>query len=304
MIRVYRFTMRDREMAAAIVAGDPAGLAGVHDRYAAALHAYCRALLTDPGEAADAVRDTFIVATGMLAHLRDPDRLRPWLYAVARNECHRRLRAADAAGDGPIGPEGAVDGAEAADGADAADAAVPAADETSDATRGPADIAAASHRSEPRELVEGALATLNPGERDIAELNLRHDLDDADLAAMFGASRNQAHATASRARKQFDASLGALLVASAGPEFCPELDALLAGWDGKLTAALRTLLNKHQKRCSVCGERTRRMLPQVTLFGLLPVLALPDGVWPQVVGLVTDASPAGAANRAHIAERA
>ena len=51
--------MRDTDMVAAIVAGDPAGLAAAYERYAAGLHAYCRSLLTETAGAADAVRDTF-----------------------------------------------------------------------------------------------------------------------------------------------------------------------------------------------------------------------------------------------------
>src|SRR6202451_336207 len=94
----YRWPMRDREMVAAIVAGDPAGLAAAYDSYATALHAYCRSLLREPADAADAVQDTFLIAAAKLAGLRDPDRLRPWLYAVARNERHRRLRARAAMG--------------------------------------------------------------------------------------------------------------------------------------------------------------------------------------------------------------
>src|SRR5450755_5059352 len=89
----YGWPMRDREMVAAIVAGDRAGLAAAYDRYAAALHGYCRSLLAEPADAADAVQDTFLIAVAKLGGLRDPDRLRPWLYAVARNECFRRLRA-------------------------------------------------------------------------------------------------------------------------------------------------------------------------------------------------------------------
>src|ERR1700733_11519813 len=84
--------MRDSEMVAAVVAGDPEGLASVYDRYAGSLHAYCRTLLAE-ADAAGAVQDTFIIAAAKLEGLRDPDRLRPWLYAVARNECHRRQRA-------------------------------------------------------------------------------------------------------------------------------------------------------------------------------------------------------------------
>ncbi len=86
--------MLDREIVAAIVAGDPAGLEAAYDRYAPGLYAYCRSLLTEPADAADAVQDTFIIAAGKLSALRDQERLRPWLYAVARNECRHRLRSA------------------------------------------------------------------------------------------------------------------------------------------------------------------------------------------------------------------
>jgi RNA polymerase sigma factor (sigma-70 family) len=88
--------MEDPEVVASIVAGDPAGLAEAYDRYALPLYSYCRSLLREPADAADAVQDTFLVATAKLRDLRDPARLRPWLYAVARNECLRRLRAGSA----------------------------------------------------------------------------------------------------------------------------------------------------------------------------------------------------------------
>jgi DNA-directed RNA polymerase specialized sigma24 family protein len=100
--------MQDPELVAAIVNGDPDGLAEVYDRYAASLYAYCRSLLPDPhppGEAADAVADTFTIAAAKLEGLRDPDQLGSWLHAVARNECLRRLGAAGlgAAGLGAAG---------------------------------------------------------------------------------------------------------------------------------------------------------------------------------------------------------
>src|SRR5580704_16257557 len=128
--------MPDREVVAAIVGGEPGGLAEAYDTYAAALYSYCRSMLP-PGaesgaaassgtfgdlsgrggtggsgrgssgrggpdglgdEAAEAVRDTFIVAVSKLSGLRDPDRLGAWLHAVARNECLRRLQARNPAG--------------------------------------------------------------------------------------------------------------------------------------------------------------------------------------------------------------
>jgi DNA-directed RNA polymerase specialized sigma24 family protein len=93
--------MQDRALVAAIVAGDPARLAETYDRYAAPLYTYCRFMLPGPdpmGHAASAVQDTFIVATAKLGGLRDPDKLRSWLHAVARNECLRQLGADSGAG--------------------------------------------------------------------------------------------------------------------------------------------------------------------------------------------------------------
>ena len=91
--------MQDRELVAAIAAGDPEGLAEAYDRYAATLYTYCRFMLPDPdpmGSSAEALQDTFIIAASRLQGLRDPDRLGSWLQAVARNECLRRLGAGKA----------------------------------------------------------------------------------------------------------------------------------------------------------------------------------------------------------------
>ena len=80
-------------MVEAILAGREAGMAAAYDRYAPALYGYCRSLLGEPADAADVVQETFIIAAGRLGGLRDHGRLRPWLYAVARNECRHRLRS-------------------------------------------------------------------------------------------------------------------------------------------------------------------------------------------------------------------
>ena len=83
--------MRETEIVASIVAGDPNGLALAYGQYADPLYKFCRSVLGDPADAADAVQDTFVVAAAKLGGLRDPGRLRPWLFAVARNECRHQL---------------------------------------------------------------------------------------------------------------------------------------------------------------------------------------------------------------------
>ena len=64
--------MLDSQIVAAVVAGDPEGLAAAYDRYAAPLYAFCHSLLNDQADAADAVQDTFIIASARLDRLRIP----------------------------------------------------------------------------------------------------------------------------------------------------------------------------------------------------------------------------------------
>jgi RNA polymerase sigma factor (sigma-70 family) len=269
--------MQDRDIVAAIVAGQPGGLAAAYDRYAQPLHAYCCTMLGEPSDAADAVQDTFVIAAAKLAGLRDPNRLRPWLYAVARNECHRRLRGRATAM--PL-------------------------DDADDMADSAPDIGEAAEQAELRQLVRSALGGLNPGEREIIELNLRHELDGAELATVLGVPRNQAHALASRARTQFETALGALLVARTGQDACPYLATILDGWNGELTPLLRKRINRHIENCEICDERKRHELSPAALLSLLPVALLPVGLRRELVRLVADRSPVAAEHRDLVVRRA
>ncbi len=269
--------MEDPEVVAAIVAGDPAGLAEAYDRYAMPLYSYCRSILREPADAADAVQDTFLVATAKLRDLRDRARLRPWLYAVARNECLRRLRAGTA---------------------------LSALEEAADIPAETAEVGVAIERAEVLQLVRAAIDGLNPGERDVIELSLIQELDADELADALGVSRNHAHALLSRARGQLERSLGALIVARTGREACADLDAMLAGWDGQLTVLMRKRISRHIEQCEVCGERKRRELTPALFVGAVPMAAMLPGFREQVLRVLADRSPAGVAHRLTVANRA
>jgi RNA polymerase sigma factor (sigma-70 family) len=269
--------MQDREVVAAIVAGDPEGMAQAYDRYALPLYSYCRSLLREPADAADAVQDTFLIATAKLGGLRDPGKLRSWLYAVARNECYRRLRAREATS---------------------------ALDEAGDMTAEAVDVASAIEQAEVRQFVRDAIAGLNPSERDVIELSLVQGLDGDELADALGVSRNHAHALVSRARSQLERSLGALLVARTGREACVVLDALLAGWDGQMTVLMRKRVGRHIDQCEICGELKRRELSPALFAAALPLVALMPGFRERVLKMAADNTPAGLEHRADAVLRA
>jgi len=273
--------MRDSEVVAAIVAGDPDGLAEAYDRYAAPLYTYCRSLLREPADAADAVQDTFVIAASKLAGLRDQNRLRPWLYAVARNECHRRQR-------------------------ETAGAATSALDQVPEMSDESADVTGGAERAELRTLLRSAVRGLSASEQDLIELQLRQELDVAEIAAVLGVSRNHAHALLSRARSQLEVSLGALLVARSGRADCAALAALLEDWDGELNVLMRKRINRHIERCPACTERKRRELAPALLLGAaaVPAVAMPPGLRTRVLRLASSNTPEATAHRAVLAHRA
>jgi len=278
----YGISMHDREVVAAIVAGDPAGLAEAYDRYATPLYSFCRTMLREPADAADAVQDTFVIAAPRMSGLRDPERLRSWLYAVARNECHRRLRAGSR------------------------HASI---EEAPDVTDEAADVAADVEREDLRALVRDALGGVGPTEREVLELQLRQGLSGGEVARVLGISRNHAHALLSRARDQLETSLGALVVARTGRQDCAELDAMLQDWDGVLTVLVRKRLNRHVERCRICSGRRHREVSPAMLLGIAPIAALPlmagglpAGFRDQLLRMATGNSPAAVAHRAAVAK--
>jgi RNA polymerase sigma factor (sigma-70 family) len=279
--------MGDSEVVASIVAGDPEGLAEAYDRYADPLYRYCRSMLSDPADAADAVQDTFVIAASRLAGLREPERLRAWLYAVARNECLRILRAKK--------PTSAL------------------ADVTDDA----AHVGEDTERAELRALLENAVGGLNPTEREVIELQLRQGLEPAEVATVLGVSRNHAHSLLSRARNQLEICLGVLLVGRAGREDCSELSSMLTGWDGRLTALLRKRVHRHIEQCATCSTRRAFELRPAMLLGLSPAVAIgaaaaesfrlaapvPAGLKAHTLALASGQGPAAIAHRAAVLGR-
>ena len=283
--------MRDSEVVASIVAGDALGLAAAYDRYADPLYKYCRTLLGDPADAADAVQDTFVIAASRLGGLRDPDRLRPWLYAVARNEALRILRSKKRTS---------------------------ALDEARGMTDDSGDVAADAERADLRALLEDAAAGLNPGEREVIELQLRQGLETAEVATVLGVSRNHAHALLARARDQLETCLAVLLVGRAGGGECDELGALLSGWDGRLTILLRKRVHRHIERCATCAASQAHELRPAMLLDLSPGAALaagaaislrlaagaPEGLRAHTITLATGQGVGAVAHRAAVLSRA
>lgn len=252
----------DASLVAGVLAGDRQAFASVYEKYADRLHDFAFSMLRNPVEAQDCVADSFVVMAEKVGQLRDPSRLRPWLYSVVRNECLRTLRAR---------------GREAHD--DEWLEAMP------DQGRGPEDqVADDAVQAELRELVWAAVEGLNDRDRALIDLHLRQGLEGAELAAAMDVTPANAYVMLSRARDQVERALGALLIARRGSEDCAELGVLLNDWDGTFSPLIRKRVARHIDGCEVCETRRKLMVSPLALLAGVPAFAAPPSLRDRVLG--------------------
>jgi RNA polymerase sigma factor (sigma-70 family) len=244
----------DAALVRAAAAGDRAAFAAIYDRYADRLHGFCVGMLRDREAAADCVQDVFVTAATKLIQLREPDRLRPWLYAIARSEALARIRSRKR--EQPS-------------------------EELPDMPSGDADLATVAARTELAQLIADASGGLSERDRTVLELAYRQGLDGPDLADALGVTARNANTLVERMRDTIARSLGALLVcrrAKADPDRCAELAALLGDWDGQFTVLMRKRVARHIDGCAVCEDDRAGMVTPAALLGTTPVV-IPAPEW-------------------------
>ncbi|MCV7278506.1 sigma-70 family RNA polymerase sigma factor [Mycolicibacterium flavescens] len=180
----------DAELTRAAVSGDKRAFAMIYDRYSNRLYDFCVGMLGNRDGAADCVQDVFCTAATQLPRLRDPDKLRPRLYSIARNEALRRIR--DQRRETPT-------------------------DDLPDTASGDAGPEALAARLELADLIADAAGGLSDRDRSVLELAFRHDLSGPDLAAVLGVMPATANTIVHRLRQNIERSLGALLVSRRVP---------------------------------------------------------------------------------------
>ncbi|TDC52330.1 sigma-70 family RNA polymerase sigma factor [Actinomadura sp. KC345] len=229
--------MHDHLLVEALRERDPDALAALYEAHAGRLYAYCWFQLRDRDAAQVALRDTFIGAEAHIGRLRDPGRFAPWLYAIARVECARRLPSREQ----------------------------------------PPDVPVASHDQDDvdqRIMAWQAVLALRPVSREILDLRVRHQLSVPDLAAVFDVPLKDAQSSLDRAHGEIEEALTAEMLAYQGPYGCAERAVLLRERHGAFTHDLNSRLMEHSENCSVCCAFRPRTVSAAKVYGLLPDPAL------------------------------
>jgi RNA polymerase sigma factor (sigma-70 family) len=232
--------MPDKRLVASVRAGDVVAFEVIYDRHAAKLLSFCRHMLGSKEDAEDALQRTLASAYRSLLADERAIELRPWLFAIARNECISLLRQRR--------PLDELD---------------------------PADVATdgLAARVEHREELRNLLADLHElPERQRAALLLYElgGLSQAQIAEVIDVRPDQVKAYVFQARSNLIAER------EARERSCAEVREELANARG--TALLKRGLRRHVRRCPACRDyadavaRQRRAL--ALLLPVTPTLAL------------------------------
>lgn len=200
---------------------------GRYDAYLDGLFTYCLSVLCEHDAASAVLGETLALAERH--HGRrpaEPDLYRPWLYALARWACLRRLSELPQAAGAATGR---------------GDAAAPD---------------AAARQRELAALAWPEAAGTTPEQREALELSVRHHLPAREVAAVVGAEVAATRALLAAAGCEVERTRAALAVVERGR--CPDVRQLAGDSRMLLGAALRRELVRHVDDCAQCRGTAER----------------------------------------------
>lgn len=216
----------------AVREGDREAFARLYRMYANLVQFAVRDQIRDPDHIADAVQETFARALASIGKLRESERFRPWLLAIARHTAIdiRRDRSRLVLSE-PEANE-AVDAINVANGAE--------------------DLSEVAAIRETAGMVNGLVGGLS--KRDAIALRLvTLGFDVADVASALGVRHGAAKVVLHRARRRLRAQLVLQLLASGVASTCAELPGVL---ESKGLGAA----GRHAETCELCSGSARRAI--------------------------------------------
>jgi DNA-directed RNA polymerase specialized sigma24 family protein len=210
-------------------------VAAYDDAYLDGLFTYCLSVMCEHDTATAALGEALALAERQHERGRrpeDPAQLRPWLYALARWACLRRLAAQQRKDEGRAGP------------------ATPRAADGDDARRRRRELAA---------LAWPEAAGTSPEQREALELAVRHQLPPREIARVLRLSDEAARRLLTAAACEVERTRGAL--AAVETSGCPAV-AALSGDDRRLLLGpqLRRELVRHVDECPACRLIAQRAM--------------------------------------------
>lgn len=224
----------------------------------------------------DVVQETMLRAVHNLPALREPERFRPWLIAIAVRQVRTWWRS-DRARPRPGIPEETA--READPQADFADLAV-------------LRLELSGQR---REAVE-ATRWLEDNDRELLSLwwmEAAGRLTRPELVEACGLTPHHTTVRVQRVKDRLHAARSILRAMAASPR-CPGLTELMFSWDGRPGPLWRKRLHRHVRECLRCRSAASALVPAEGLLGGLALVPLPVALAGRILPLLGTGSGASA----------
>lgn len=228
-----------------------------------------RALAGHPASVDDVVQDTMVRALRQLRSLRDPERFRAWLAAIAVRQAATHLHTERLT----VGRTATLDTV----------AGAPDAVDFADLTMLRVELAGQ------RRQVGQAVAWLDPDDRAVWSLwwlEIGEELSRAELATALGVSVAHAGVRVQRMRRRLDQTRAMVAALDARPR-CPWLDTVAATWDGIPAPLWRKRITRHTRSCATCAVAADEMVDTERLLIGLALLPVPAALTAALAGHLT-----------------
>ncbi|MGQ4491148.1 sigma-70 family RNA polymerase sigma factor [Streptomyces sp. SAS_281] len=264
----------DTALVRAAQEGDRAALEELLARCLPLLHRIVGRALDSRSDTDDVVQEAMLRIVRGLPGLREPERFRSWIVAIAYRQVqqHRRGRPHD------LSPRQQVQEWD-----------TPAADF---AERSVAEVVMSDQRHEALR----ATCWLEPADRHLLALwweETAGTLSRGELAAALKLSRAHTAVRVQRMKEQLRTSR-LLVRALASPSRCQGLTRAAQGWDGEPGSLWRKRLSRHVRDCPACGALGKGLIPPEHLLPGIAFPAVPAVLLAGIGPLVDSVSAAGA----------
>ena len=259
-------------------AGDQRALDELIARYLPLVYNIVGRALARGADVDDVVQDTMLRVVRGVRGLRDPERFRSWLVAVAMNQVREHRRSGYGAPE-PLDEDAVADLADP--GADFVDLTL-------------TQLGLSGQRRE----VARATMWLDDDDRQLLSLwwlEAAGQLHRADLVEALGLDPHHVTVRIARMKGQLEAARLVVRALTSG-DYCPGLGEVAATWGGEATPLWRKRFARHVRECGFCPADTKDLIPAERLLAGLALTPLPAGYLAYVLAGAHAASGGAAAS--------
>ena len=251
----------DRELVAAVRAGDDRAFERLYERYHRRIAAYVYGMVNDYGRAEDITQEVFISALRRMRQTERPIAFKPWLYEIAKNACIDQFRRTRRAEEVSF---------------DAEDGAALEHSRLTAFEGGPHDAVDAKLQLDN---LCGAFGGLSETHHQILVMREFEGLSYAEIGDRLGLSRPSVESTLFRARRRLSEEYDEL----ASGARCQRVHDIIVSARSKLGARDQRRLLRHVAHCQPCRREARLAGLQVGSLSRHPVR---DAVAAKVAGVL------------------